>query len=198
MDRKDIELLVQQEFVVGVKEVFNDNLTFAFICGGFAKGYWDKNHDIDMFICVDSPIDQYWAKKYLKWHLDLHKKYGFPADEDYPGEIVVKDQLANSLKKLPKLKLQLRVDDLSVKEAIIWADMLVGEKAALIGNNLEYYRQLESEYCMYPEKWKKEVLALISDKEKEEWEDKSYLLIMERFMQYPHNDAREFYKKYSL
>lgn len=198
MIRKLTEERINNDFITGVKELFGDNLAFGFICGGFAKGYWNENHDIDTFICVKKPISKEVAIKYLKWYSDLHEKHNFPPDLDYPGEIVELDILQERLKLLHALKLELKVTDINIREAILWADMLVGGKLEPVCNELSVFNSLQNEYANYPEKWKKEVLSLISQEEKLDWQNRDYGLIMEKFMQYPKSDAREFYRKYDI
>ncbi len=198
MIRKQIESHIEKDFIEGVQDIFRGNLAFGFLCGGIAKGYWDQNHDIDMFICIKRPINHDEAVRYLEWYNNLHQRHGFPPDEDYPGEIIEQDTLISTLERLYILKLKLEVDEMAVKEAIIWADMLVGGKTGLVGEDLDLYHGLVEQYKKYPEQWKQEVLAQVTPEEREEWRDKSYLLIMEKFMQYPQNDAREFYRKYSI
>lgn len=197
MQRRLIEGKIKKDFLSGIKRLFEENLAFGFIGGGFAKGYWDKNHDIDMFICIKKEIDHKKAKAYLEWYFDLHKKHGFPPDKDYPGEIIKLDDLLKALKILDTLKLELKVNDISVKEAIIWADMIAGKNFGFIGDG-KIFSSLRKKHAKYPEKWKKEILKLISSEDRKRWKNESYLLIMERFMQYPKNDARAFYKKYGL
>lgn len=197
MRRKLIEKKIEREFTIGVQKLFNDNLLFGFIGGGIAKGYWDKSHDIDMFICVNGAIKKKDAKQYIEWYYELHEKYGFSADGDYPGEIVEKDVLIKKLSILDTLDIKLKVTDISVKEAIIWADMIVGKKFGFVGDS-DFFSDIQKKYKNYPKKWKEEVLALIPPENQKIWQNKSYLLIMERFMQYPKTDARAFYQKYKL
>jgi hypothetical protein len=198
MTRREIEEKIRKDFEDGVCKIFGDNLAFGFICGGFAKGFWDNNHDIDTFICVKKSISKETANEYLEWYYNLHKKHNFPPDDDYPGEIVELDVLQEKLKLLHLLKLELKVTNIDTREAILWADMLVGEKMGLVCNNRKVFDALQEEYVNYPEKWKNEVLSLVSEEDRQKWQDESYLLIMERFMQYPKNDARGFYRKYGL
>lgn len=198
MTRREIEEKIRKDFEDGVYKIFGDNLAFGFICGGFAKGFWDNNHDIDIFICVKKPISKETANEYLEWYYNLHKKHNFPPDDDYPGEIVELDTLQAKLELLHTLKLELEVTDINIREAILWADMLVGGKMGLVCNAQKIFDALQTEYASYPEKWKKKVLSLVSEENRRIWQDKSYLLVMERFMQYPKNDARGFYRKYGL
>jgi len=196
--RKETEEKIRRDFMNGVCKIFGDNLAFGFICGGFAKGFWDNDHDIDTFICVKKPINKETAKAYLEWYYNLHRKHNFPPDDDYPGEIVELDVLQKKLKLLYTLKLDLKVTDINIREAILWADMLVGKKMGLLCTIPEVCNALQKEFVCYPEKWKTEVLSLISEEDRLKWQDKSYLLVMEKFMQYPKTDARGFYMKYGL
>ena len=143
MIRKLTEERINNDFIAGVKELFGDNLAFGFICGGFAKGYWNENHDIDTFICVKKPISKETAIKYLKWYRDLHEKHNFPPDLDYPGEIVELDILQERLKLLHALKLELKVTDINIREAILWADMLVGGKLEPVCSELGVFNSLQ-------------------------------------------------------
>lgn len=44
---------VSSQFQLKIKEIFEENLVFAFIYGGLAKGYaLTSDHDIDMLICL--------------------------------------------------------------------------------------------------------------------------------------------------
>ncbi len=147
---------------------------------------------------VMEPIGKETAKKYLKWYYRLHKKHNFPPDDDYPGEIVELAVLQEKLKLLHTLKLELKITDVDIREAILWADMLVGEKVGLLCNTLQVFSALQKEYVSYPEKWKNEVLLLLSAEDRQIWQDKNYLLVMEKFMRYPKSDAGAFYRKYDL
>lgn len=196
MDLKIIkEILAEVE--EKLKAIFGENMLFGFVCGGFSKGYADENHDVDIFVCLKNEQTKETEDEYLKWYFDLHKRYKVKPDYDYPGLIITHNKLIETLNILKTLKLTLKIDDVWTKRAIIWADMITSETAAETGSNLDLFYELKSEYKDYPEKWKNEVLALISEKEREKWKDKSHLLIMEHFMKYPKHDGRkleEFYK----
>jgi len=180
----------------GLKIIFGDNLLFGFVCGGFSKGYADKEHDIDVFVCLRQKETEKENEEYLRWYFALHKKYDVKSDYDYPGEIVTYDYLVETLNILKKLVLTLKIDDVRTKKAIIWADMLTSKTAAHVGTNLELLNQLKYEYDKYPEKWKQEVLNLVSAEDREIWKEKSHLLIMEHFMRYPKHDGKKLSGKY--
>lgn len=198
MKRGIIERAIEQDFLLGVQEIFKSNLLFGFIGGSVAKGYWKKDHDIDIFICLNEPIDSECAKDYLSWYGQLHSKYGFLPDFDYPGEIVERGNLVDTLRILNTFELKLKVDDLQTREAILWADMITGGKIGLVGNGLDFFYFLERQHRHYPEEWKSRVLSLISNEDRNQWKNKDYGLIMERFMRYTGDDKRAFYKKYSI
>lgn len=177
--------------------IFGDQMLFGFVCGGFSKGYADENHDVDIFVCLKEKLNPQTEKEYLDWYFDLHKRYGIAADFDYPGEIVTLDKLISTLKILKTLKLTLKIDSVQVKKAIIWADMITSKIAAEVGTDLDLLQKIRREYEKYPEQWKAEVLSLISLEEREKWQSKSHLLIMEHFMKYPKYDGKQlerFYK----
>ncbi|MBP6858846.1 MAG: hypothetical protein KBC33_03400 [Candidatus Pacebacteria bacterium] len=197
MDKKIIDEILE-EVKYKVHDIFEKNLLFGFVCGGFSKGYADHNHDVDIFICLENMPDKDTEKKYLDWYFDLHKRYKIKADYDYPGEIVTYTNLIETLSILKNLKLTLKIAEIKVKKSIIWADMLTSVTKAENGSRLDLLYEIKKEYEDYPEKWKKEVLALITDEEKELWKDKSHLLIMEHFMQYPKHDGKKLDKIYNL
>ena len=195
MNQKIIDKILE-EVKYRIHEIFGDNLLFGFVCGGFSKGYADNSHDVDIFICVEKIPDEYTEKKYLGWYFDLHKRYGIKADYDYPGEIVTYTNLMDTLSILKNLKLTLEITEVKVKKSIIWADMLTSITKAENGSHLDFLYEIKKEYGGYPEKWKEEVLALITDEERKLWKDKSHLLIMEHFMQYPKYDGKKLDKIY--
>lgn len=189
MEPKIIEEILA-EVQIKLKEIFKSNMLFGFVCGGFSKGYADENHDVDIVVCLKDNLSKETEEEYLQWYFDLHKRYKIKPDYNYPGEIITYERLMNTLDILKTLKLTLKIDDVPTKKAIIWADMITSKTAAETGSNLELLYKLKTEFAKYPAKWKKEVLALISDKEREQWKNKSHLLIMERFMKYPKHDGK--------
>ncbi len=173
-----------------LEAIFKNEMLFGFVCGGFSKGYADENHDVDIFVCLNNDPAREIERRYLKWYFDLHKRYRLKPDYDYPGEIVTYNKLVKSLEMLKNFKLTLKINSIRIKEAIIWADMITGKTVAETGRNLNMLHVLKIKYSKYPERWKKEILALISKDEREEWKDKDLSLIMEYFMKYPKNDVK--------
>lgn len=180
----------------GLSRIFGNNLLFGFVCGGFSKGYADKEHDIDIFVCLRRRETEKEYEEYLRWYFALHKKYGVKPDYDYPGEIVTHDYLVETLSILKTLILTLEIKEVKTKKAIIWADMITSKTAGHVGTHPELLHELKREYEKYPEKWKQEVLALVSEDERILWKEKSHLLIMERFMKYPKYDGKKLNDKY--
>lgn len=179
-----------------INTIFGDTIVFAFVCGGFAKGYADQNHDVDIFVCTKEKIDPSVERIYLDWYFKLHQRYRLKADYNYPGEIIIYENLIQTLNILKGLQLSLTISDVPTKKAIIWADMITGVTAAEIGPGLDLLAKLKKEYAHYPEKWKQEVLNLIPNKDRGQWEQKSHLLIMEHFMRYPKHDGQNLERVY--
>lgn len=186
------------EVKIKLDMIFKDALLFGFVCGGFSKGYADENHDVDIFVCLKNEPSKEVEEEYLRWYFDLHKRYGIKPDYDYPGEIITYARLISTLNILKTLKLTLEIKEVQTKKAIIWADMITSQTAAETGSNLNLLHELKSQFQHYPEKWKQEVLALISEEERKEWKDKSHLLIMEHFMKYPKYDGKKLERYYKI
>ncbi|MBU4338949.1 hypothetical protein KKB43_00845 [Patescibacteria group bacterium] len=187
---------ILSEVQSGLNEIFGDNLLFGFVCGGFSKGYADKEHDIDTFVCLRQQKTEKEYEEYLRWYFALHKKYGVNPDYDYPGEVVTYDYLIETLSILKTLVLTLEIKEVKTKKAIIWADMITSKTAGHVGTRLELLHKLKCEYGKYPDKWKQEVLAMVSEDERIFWKEKSHLLIMEHFMKYPKYDGKKLDGKY--
>jgi predicted nucleotidyltransferase len=180
--------LISDDFKKSIPKIFGDNLVFAFICGGFAKGYANHDHDIDVFICLEKNDDHAYDR-YVEWYLDLHKRFGFPPDLDYPGEVVVRERLLSILSVLTNFRIKdFVVTDVWLKKAIIWADMLAGRILAEHGNGLAFLKGLRIECLNYPDRWKADILELLPDDEKIKWRNIPQLLLMEHFMVYPKHD----------
>jgi len=197
MESKIIEEILA-EVKIKLSTIFKDEMLFGFVCGGFSKGYADENHDVDIFVCLKNELPKKIEEEYLQWYFDLHKKYGIKPDYDYPGEIVTYNRLMNTLNILKTLKLTLEIKEVQTKKAIIWADMITSQTAAETGSRLNLLYELKSQFQIYPDKWKGEVLESISKEERNEWKDKSHLLIMEHFMKYPKYDGKKLEQYYKI
>lgn len=179
---------IQTEFVPHFKEqiphFFKENLIFAFICGGFAKGYADKNHDIDMFICVNS-LENHQIDHFRDWYFKIHKHYNLPYDEDCPGEIMTFHKLRASLDLIKELTITtFAIQEYELYESIVWGDMLSDKIIGKTGN-LSLLNKLLAECSGYPQKWKKQILNMLSREEKDYWKDIAPQLLMEKYMTYP-------------
>ena len=181
---------ILEEVKIKLNEIFGGQMLFCFVCGGFSKGYADENHDVDIVVCLSKEATREMADKYLQWYFDLHNRYGIKPDHNHPGLVVTQKELLDTLEILKTLKLTLKINDVKTMEAIIWADMIASQTAAETGSDLALLYRLKNELQKYPEHWKQEVLSLISEEERNVWKDKSQLLIMEHFMQYPKGSTR--------
>ncbi|MFO0826147.1 MAG: nucleotidyltransferase domain-containing protein [Gemmataceae bacterium] len=171
-------------------QLFRDNLVFGFVCGGVAKGYATRTHDIDLFVVLDTPVNTTVEEEYLRWYFDLHARYQLPPDYDYPGEIVELDRLERTLHLLDDWRLTRVVTSVDLKKAIIWTDMLTGGIAGHVGTGQDVLDRLIAERKHEPARWKEQLLQQIPAEERPAWQDKNHTLLMERFMSYPKHDGR--------
>lgn len=181
---------IQSEFVPIFKEkipaIFKCKLEFAFICGGFSKGYADETHDIDMFICV-SGYDRVQVEQFREWYFTIHNYYGLPCDNDNPGEIVQLSKLRTAINLLENFTInKFTVDDYNIYEAIVWADML-SENVIGITGNLALLGTFQHECQGYPQKWQADIFKMLTRDEVRYWERYAPQLLMEKYMNYPKN-----------
>lgn len=193
----DVCKAISEDVRTGLQRIFEENLVFGFVCGGIAKGYADNFHDIDTFTCVNTPMDPETEEKYYTWYFELHKQYGLPPDFDYPGEVVTLERLTRVLQILKTLKLTLKIDEVDTKKAIIWTDMITGGISGRSGNHENVLDGIIEEYGEYPSQWKREVLALIPEEEREQWAEVTHTLIMERYMRYPKHDGKKLESRFA-
>ncbi len=130
---------IQFEFMENVTRIFHKNLAFAFIFGGFGKGYATKTHDIDMFICLLREASLECISEFRAWYFALHAKYHLPPDFKYPGEVVTLQRLTEKVLFLQKRCFRQVVETYYEYEAIIWCDALSERKIGLIVNDYTYY-----------------------------------------------------------
>lgn len=78
---KELVDKLQFEFKAEIAKIFGDNLLFAFIGGGIAKGYADYDHDIDAIV-VQKKYNETQAKDYQRFFYALHKKFGFKTEDN--------------------------------------------------------------------------------------------------------------------
>ena len=122
------------EFRRAAPGFFGGDLVFAFIFGGFAKGYAVQNQDVDIFVCArraaSAPTD-----KFRSWYFDLHARYDLIPDRADPGEVMSPERLEEKLLFAAQTPVRAEVQTYYEYEAIVWADILCGEKAAVVGDD---------------------------------------------------------------
>lgn len=128
---EDVVLAIGEEFESTVPAIFGEHLGFAFIFGGFGKGYAGWDHDVDMFVCLDR-VDHDYRATFARWYLQLHGRFGLPPDLGYPGELVVAKDLDNRLALLERRNIRPIVESLYEYEAILWADGLIEKKLGFV------------------------------------------------------------------
>lgn len=178
---------VEDEFKASVTAIFGDNLRFAFIFGGIAKGYAkDFSHDVDMFLCLKERNAQQ-KEEFRKFYFEVHERYGFKNDPIDPGEIVTLEQLRDSLDLLKRIKIRLAIESYQEYEAIVWGDLFAGKVSAQTGD-LETLKSIQDECQAYPERWRRDILGAIDpdiyQREQEVLENLNITLLFERFVKY--------------
>lgn len=153
---------VFDEFRDVAGKIFGQNLEFGFVVGGAAGGYAVEDQDIDFFICINRHNDvQY--KNWLAWYFKLHDKYGLKPDRTDPGEIVERDTLIEKLKFVRHRPLRPVIETFYEYEAIVWGDMLTGNKAAMVGS-LEKLNLILEIVEDLPQRWRIQILKMIGNK----------------------------------
>lgn len=124
---------VYAEVRSAVPEIFGANLAFAFIFGGFAKGYAVRDQDCDIFICLKADHPEQIAR-FRHWYFDLHDRYGLTPDRNDPGEIMVLDDLVRRLSNLRNIEIRPVIETFDDYETIVWGDVMTDQKAVLLGD----------------------------------------------------------------
>jgi hypothetical protein len=149
---------VFRRFRSEVPALFAETIGFGFVFGGAAKGYAVQNQDIDFFICLREE-DTQGTKRFQRWYFDLHEEFGLLPDRSDPGEVMTAARLAQKVEYVRVRPVRPVIETYFEYEALVWADVLSGEKAARIGDlNL-----LESFVCKceaLPQRWRKELLSM--------------------------------------
>jgi hypothetical protein len=190
MNNEEIIAAITRSHSDAIPRIFQENLLFSFVCGGWAKGYATAEHDVDVFICTKREVGPEVEQEYLRWYFALHNDLHLPPDTGYPGEVVSVDALRSSLDLLEVWKFSFHVADIATKKAIIWADMLSGAYLDPIGPRLDLLAGFHDECVNYPNRWKDSAIQLMDEKDRKVWEQQPPLLIMERFMRHPKFDRR--------
>lgn len=158
----DIVKAILQRFRYDIPIIFGDSLAFAFVVGGFAKGYAVSDQDIDMFICVYD-LDETKIKKYHDFYFNLHSEFNLVPDRGKPGEVMTLGRLFQKIALVNHRKLRAKIESYYEYEGLLWTEMITGAKSAMIGN-LEVLSKVEAECELLPQKWRKEIYELMGDK----------------------------------
>lgn len=122
---------IADEFPLAIQEIFGSQLCFGFVFGGFGKGYGGPGHDVDMFI-VCREVTSATRSAFTRWYLTFHERLGLPADLQYPGEVVLLDDLIARLDYLEQTPIRPVIESLYEYEAILWTDALSEPHLALV------------------------------------------------------------------
>jgi hypothetical protein len=146
-----------RSFREDVPRVFGDELVFGFVSGGFAKGYATSEHDIDAFVCVrELRVEA--SSAFRAWYLDAHRALGVAPDLRDPGEIVPFARLTEKIEWVRTRHLAREVQTYYEYEAVVWADMLSGAKAARIGD-IARLAEMEAACELLPQRWRADILS---------------------------------------
>lgn len=148
---------VYTDFRKNVPAIFDDNLVFGFIFGGFAKGFAAQDQDADFFLCLHH-LNPKQIENFHAWYFDLHRKYGFAPDLETPGSIGSLEHVIEKLEFAIKTPLRQVIETSYEKQCIVWADLMTGEKAAKIGD-ISTLNDLEQKCEGLPQRWRQELLA---------------------------------------
>ncbi|WP_146778762.1 hypothetical protein [Actinomadura craniellae] len=161
--------MIEAEFTAMVPEIFGDRLGFAFVFGGFGKGYGGWNHDIDMFVAVDLlPTDD--GARFISWYFDLHRRLGLPPDHDYPGELVALDDLDRRLALLESRRIRGVIETQYEYEAILWADALIERKLGVVRGpaiTQDGFEHVLERAARLGARWRTEIRAIRSESPEE-------------------------------
>lgn len=153
---EEIVLKIECEFRESVKHIFKKNLCFAFIFGGFGKGYATQNHDIDMFIVLYKLPSKRKIEKFRKWYFNIHEKYLLKPDLKFPGEIIELKYLEEKIEYLLSMEFKKKFETYEEYEAIIFGDALYEKKIGVIVNGKEFDFLVNKSKKLF-NSWKKEI-----------------------------------------
>ena len=164
---KQIDLIIT-EFQEIAKQVFGNNLVFAFVFGSAAKGKLlikgTETDDLDTFICLKMS-DNNSSQDYLKRISSLHHKYNLKIDEKFPAEIVTLDTLDKAINAADSVIIS--ADKLVsglIFDHIFWIHALTDKKAGFIGDG-KVVSQMIKKGRPYIARWSAEILDQLRRKE---------------------------------
>lgn len=154
---------ITSEFTEKVKEVFADDLEFAFLCGSYVREGLRPEQDIDMFLCVKNR-DKVKEKIFLDWYFYLHKKYKCIPDKKYKYEITTELNLLKSINVVQGETPDTQIKKKIVFDGIVWMCMLISKKKGFIGNSKKC-KKLQEKALKLANNWKNIIKKNISNLE---------------------------------
>lgn len=131
---------IAAHFPEAVSRIFGEKLCLAFVFGGFGKGYGGPGHDIDMFVLLDELVPEA-RDEFVAWYLEFHARLGLPPDREYPGELVLLDDLEGRIAYLERAEIRPVIESQYEYEAILWVDALSENKLAFVpGTAIDEHR----------------------------------------------------------
>ncbi|GHM58500.1 MAG: hypothetical protein sL5_06390 [Candidatus Mesenet longicola] len=168
----DFVLKIEYEFKQQVKNIFANNIEFAFIFGSIAKRTFKrKESDIDTFICLKED-DKVKMATFAKWIVQFQYSLDLKPDLKYPSEITTHESLESAVDNLKEIKISFSYSSKNsrIYDKIFWACVLPSfhKKRAFIGSE-DGGRKLSdlAKKCKsYPKKWGEEFIQLLDKSEK--------------------------------
>ena len=151
---------ITRAFPPAIRRIFEDQLCFGFVFGGFGKGYGGPGHDIDMFVAVNQLAASAQAE-FVSWYMALHQELRLPPDLEYPGELVLLGDLERRIRFLEASHIRPVIESQYEYESILWVDALSEEKLAFVsgpGIDMEQLDQLMKRAYSLMLKWRSEVI----------------------------------------
>jgi predicted nucleotidyltransferase len=133
---------ITRAFPPAVQRIFKDRLCFGFVFGGFGKGYGGPGHDIDMFVAVNELAPSA-REEFVSWYIALHEELGLPPDLQYPGELVLLQDLECRIRFLESSHIRPVIESQYEYESILWVDAMSERKLAFVSGPAIDARQLD-------------------------------------------------------
>lgn len=163
---KELEI----EFGDKVKEVFGDDLVFAFAYDSSAKDERTEGQSFDAFVCVKSK-NYAQGTAFCEWVEGARRRYNLTTQSPYPCEVVKQDALDNLVNTASEVKLSPNaVNSADAYDRATWIQIFTDKKTAITGDE-KAVRYYSASFEAYPELWKSSALESISRPER--YQDKS-------------------------